>query len=70
MGKRRSKVRVERYLKGLRQIDLSALTSIPQVRISRIERGEVVPNDEEKNLLAQAFGLKPVDLLPDCETAK
>lgn len=41
----------------LRQADIEKLTSIPQPRYSRLERGEAEPTKEEKEALAKAFGL-------------
>jgi transcriptional regulator with XRE-family HTH domain len=60
----KSLLRVERYLKGLRQADLATMTAIPQTTISRIECGRRIPSPEEKRAIAQVLGLKPSDLWP------
>lgn len=57
-------LRLERFLRSLRQDDLAAATGISQPRISRIERGTAKPRQEEKRALAAALGVNPVDLWP------
>jgi transcriptional regulator with XRE-family HTH domain len=42
---------------GLRQDDLAIQTGIPQYRISRLERGESRPTQDERARIAQVLGV-------------
>jgi transcriptional regulator with XRE-family HTH domain len=46
-----------RAIKKQRQWDLGRATGIHQSKISLIEHGYIVPNDEEKALIAEALGV-------------
>ncbi len=48
------KLRLER---GLKQIDLEKLTNIPQIRISRIERGLYKSTEDERRRFLKAFDM-------------
>jgi len=47
-----------RFHKKMTQWDLKIRTGINQTKISLIERGYVLPRDEEKQRLAKALGVK------------
>jgi transcriptional regulator with XRE-family HTH domain len=47
-----------RFKKDMTQFDLRILTGIHQSRISYIERGYVVPRDDEKQKIETALGLR------------
>jgi len=50
-------IRKLRLEKGLRQVDLEKLTNIPQIRISRIERGLYKSTEDERKRFLKAFDL-------------
>ena len=56
------KLREARFKKGLTQWDLRLRTGIHQTKISLIERGYVVPRDDEKLKLANALHCRESDL--------
>lgn len=58
-------IKIKRVIRGLTQYDLMAETGIPQSRLSLIERGYIIPKDEEKTKLAQCLGCKEKDLFPE-----
>ena len=45
------------------------VADIPYIRLSKIERGEVVPRARELSKIAQALGIRPEDLLIDVDAA-
>jgi len=45
------------------------VADIPYIRLSKIERGEVVPRAQEFAKIAQALGVRPEDLLLDVDAA-
>jgi transcriptional regulator with XRE-family HTH domain len=45
----------------------STIPEIPYIRLSKIERGEVVPRPEELRRIAAALGIAPTDLLLDVD---
>ncbi|UCE52498.1 MAG: helix-turn-helix transcriptional regulator [Desulfobacterales bacterium] len=47
-----------RFKKGITQFDLRILTGIHQSRISYIERGYIIPRDDEKQRIEDALGLR------------
>jgi transcriptional regulator with XRE-family HTH domain len=47
-----------RFKKDMTQFDLRILTGIHQSRISYIERGYIVPRDDEKQKIEDALGLR------------
>jgi transcriptional regulator with XRE-family HTH domain len=56
------KLRLVRWLQGVSLPVLSAQTTIPISTLSRIERGETRPNEEDLNRLVAFFGI-PGDIL-------
>jgi hypothetical protein len=56
-------VKIERIKRGLRQVDVAALTKgkVPQYRLSLLERG-VTPRPEEVKAIADAFKMNPEEL--------
>ena len=57
MKKKTSKMRELRFFKGLTLDELYLLTGrkLPMPKLSRIERGIVIPTEEEKRLIAGAL---------------
>ena len=51
-------LREARFKKDMTQFDLRILTGIHQSRISYIERGYIVPRDDEKLKIEDALGLR------------
>ena len=51
-------LREARFKKSMTQFDLRILTGIHQSRISYIERGYIVPRDDEKQKIETALGLR------------
>jgi transcriptional regulator with XRE-family HTH domain len=51
-------LREARFKKSMTQFDLRILTGIHQSRISYIERGYIVPRDDEKQKIEAALGLR------------
>ena len=56
------KLKEARFKKGLTQWDLKTRTGIHQTKISLIERGYVVPRDDERLRLAKALHCRQQDL--------
>jgi transcriptional regulator with XRE-family HTH domain len=56
-------IKIERVKRGLRQVDVAALTKgkVPQHRLSLLERG-VTPRPDEARALANAFKMNPAEL--------
>lgn len=52
-------LREARFRKRLSQWGLTIKTGISQSKISLIERQYVIPNDDEKQKIAQALGYSP-----------
>ncbi|MHC4292178.1 MAG: helix-turn-helix transcriptional regulator, partial [Planctomycetota bacterium] len=50
-------LQMTRTIKGQRQWDLSRATGIHQSKISLIEHGYIIPNDKEKEAIADALGV-------------
>jgi transcriptional regulator with XRE-family HTH domain len=50
--------------RGWRQSDLARASGLPRNAISIYVRGVSLPEDDNLNALASAFGLKPADLIP------
>lgn len=60
-----------RAIKRITQWDIRKATGIHQSKISLIERGYVVPSEEERIAIAEALGLKDTDILwPEQELAQ
>jgi ribosome-binding protein aMBF1 (putative translation factor) len=53
---------IARAKKRVTQWDLNWETGIPQSRVSLIERGYVVPTQKEKEMIANALGLKVAEI--------
>jgi transcriptional regulator with XRE-family HTH domain len=54
-----SKIKMQRFIKGLTQDEIFLRTKIPQ---SRLERGYSYPNEKEKKALAEALDCTPEEL--------
>lgn len=61
------KLRGLRERSGLRQQDLAERSGVPQERLSRFENGHNVPSVTVFNVLLEALGCKPEDLLDETE---
>jgi len=61
-GKRIKEIR-ERQ--GMTQVELSQKSGISQEHISRIENGKFIPNVKTADKLAQAMGVKLIDILKE-----
>jgi transcriptional regulator with XRE-family HTH domain len=57
-GGQKMNLKEARFKKDMTQFDLRILTGIHQSRISYIERGYVVPRDDEKQKIETALGLR------------
>jgi len=55
-------LREARFNKKVTQFDLRIKTGIHQSKISNIERGYIIPREDEKKALAKALGLRETDL--------
>jgi transcriptional regulator with XRE-family HTH domain len=51
-------LKIIRAVQGINQYELNQRTSIPQSKISLIERGYAMPKEEEKIAIANALGFK------------
>ena len=58
-------LREARFFKGFNQWDISIKTGIPQSRLSLMERGYVMPKDEEKKAIAKALQSNVEEIFPD-----
>lgn len=57
-----NRLRVLRAEKRLTQFKLSILSGIIQSKLSYIENDLIQPNNEDKNKLAKALGVRPEDI--------
>jgi transcriptional regulator with XRE-family HTH domain len=64
-----NRVREQRQLRGYAKLLrlASVIPEIPYIRLSKIERGEVVPRPEELRRIAAALDIAPADLLLDTD---
>ena len=63
------KLRLIRTIRGLSQRDLTALSGVPDYKISQLEHGYIQPRPNEAIQLARALGVKVSLLLDADETA-
>lgn len=61
-------IRKEKGLPALLALS-KAIETIPYIRLSKIERGEVIPNVTELMTISAALGIDPADLLVDVDAA-
>jgi transcriptional regulator with XRE-family HTH domain len=59
-----NKLREIRFFKRVSQWQLRLPTGICQTRLSLIERGFIVPSDEDKRKIAEALGMTPEEIFP------
>ena len=60
-----SESRLARLVQGMTLDELSQLTQINIPKLSKIERGLVIPRDEEKFLLSVALGKEAKEIFPE-----
>ena len=60
MGK--TALQLERFMKNVSQVRLSALTGLNQMKISRVERGVRLPTPSEAAVIAKALCVEVGDL--------
>lgn len=58
-----TKLRTTRFARGLRLVDVAALTGLSEVHLYRLEQGERAPSLRALLVLASALGLEPSELL-------
>lgn len=58
-----------RFFKGLNQWDVSIKTGIPQSKLSLIERGYVIPREDEKKKIAKALNCQVKEIFPQVDGA-
>jgi len=57
LGGEKMDLKEARFKRRMTQFDLRILTGIHQSRISNIERGYIIPRDDEKHKIEDALGL-------------
>ena len=62
------RLRLKRFMQGLSQVELSKLSGVGQVTLSRIELGVRQAKPEEKVAIAKALKLRVADLFTTRET--
>ncbi|MEA1963708.1 MAG: helix-turn-helix transcriptional regulator [Candidatus Aerophobetes bacterium] len=60
--KKNSRLKVFRFIKGKSQDEISHEVGISQSKLSRIERGYIVPSEEEKKSIAKALEMTVEEL--------
>ena len=60
-----SKMKELRFFKGLSQWQIRMVTGISQAKLSLIERGYIVPQEEEKKKIAAALNVRPEEVFPE-----
>ena len=65
MKMKKTKLKLFRFLNEKSQDEISHEIGISQAKLSRIERGYIVPSEEEKEALAKVLKMKVKELFPE-----
>ena len=60
-----NRLKIQRAIREVNQLDIFLKTGISQSRLSLIERGYAIPKDEEKQRLAKFLKCKIADIFPE-----